>query len=267
MLNRLLSALLLLLVLFGPVWADNGSVVYYGAELPPIVKLDADGRLGGLAVEILLEVARNSGGAIPEPDMQRVPWARALSECRHNPRSAVLGMTMLPSRKPHFKWVGPIAAVPLALYTRTDSGITIGSLAELADYSVGVVRGTAPGSLLSEAQGLGGIKVEQVNSIRSLVLMMRAGRLELTIQSEPCLRYLLHEMKIPRSDFVKVFDLGAVLLYFGFNRHCDDAYIKRLQAGLDALKAAPPGGTSRYEEMCGQFWPLGCSGVCGLPSR
>lgn len=242
-------------------------MVFYGAELPPLVHKLADGRLGGFAVDILREVARNSGGAIPEPQIEHVPWARALSECRYTPGCALLCMVMLPSRKAEYKWVGPIARIPLGVYARKSSGITIGKPEDLAGYRIGAVRNTAPIKLLGETPGLEGVRLEQVNSIRSSIRMMQAGRLELTVQSEPGFVRLLREMGIPRADFVKVFDMEPVGLYFAFHRDCDDAYIARLQAGLDALKVCTAGGMSRYEELRRKYWPQGSAGACALQSR
>lgn len=214
--------------------------------------------MGGFAVDLLREAARRSCGTIPEPVIRNVPWARALSECRHNPGAAVLCMAMLPSRRALFKWVGPIVRMPVGVYARKSSGIIIDRARNLARYSIAVVRGTAPIVLLQGVPGLEAARLEEVNNIRSMVSMLRIGRVDLAILSEPGFSLLLREMDIPRAEFVKVYDLESVELYYTFNKAFDDAYIKRLQAGLEMLKRpSADGGPSPYDIMCRKYWPQG----------
>ncbi|MBG0790769.1 MAG: ABC transporter substrate-binding protein [Desulfovibrionaceae bacterium] len=238
-------------------------MVFYGAELPPIIHECGDGRLEGFAVDVLCEALRQSGREIDPSDIKNMPWARALEECRSRPGTALLALAMLPSRKTEYKWVGPIALMQSGLFAMKSSNIVINRPADYSRYRIGVVRDTAPAYFLFEALDRTVLRLEEVNNIRASIRMMRAGRLDLTVQSEPGFSQLLHEMGISRKEFVKVCDLKPLGLYFAFNQNADDAFIRRLETGLERLRACPAdGGPSRHEELCRKYWPKDSLGGC-----
>lgn len=268
MLHRTLFVILIFIRLFSPLAASGNEMVFYGAELPPLIHESGDGRLEGFAVDVLCEAVRASGGKIDPSFIKNMPWARALEECRTNPRIALLTLTMLPSREMDYKWVGPIALMHCGLFAMKSSNIVIKRSADFSKYRIGVVRDSAPSHFLFEALDRTVLRLEEVNNIRASIRMMRAGRLDLTVIAEPGFSMLLREMNISGEEFVRVYDLPPLAVYFAFNRHCDDTYISTLRAGLRALYArSADGGSSRYEALCRKYWEPGSNATCAPVAR
>lgn len=269
--NRLYRKILvftIFVILFLPLPARGEQVVYYGAELPPLIHEEKDDMLSGFTVSLLREAVKAANGELPAPVIKSMPWARSLDQCRSDPHAALLALAMLPSRKTQYKWVGPIAVVRLGVYAMKSSNISIDRVEELSRYRIGAVRATAPTRFLLETLDMQSVRLEQVNNMRASIRMMRAGRLDLTVIAEPGFFMLLREMNISGEEFVRVYDLPPLAVYFAFNRHCDDTYISTLRAGLRALYArSADGGSSRYEALCRKYWESGSNATCAPVAR
>ena len=101
-----------------------------------------DGKLVGPGIRIAEETLKRAG--LTDHHMMLYPWARAYEKALHEPNVLIFPLDRTPAREQLFKWVGEIHRVTTHLYrVRGDEAITINSLEDAKQYSIGVVRNDA----------------------------------------------------------------------------------------------------------------------------
>ncbi len=106
----------------------------------------SDGKLGGLAVQLVQEAQQEMGVDYP---IKIYPLKRALALTRVEPGFALFVILRTPQREPQFKWVGPLFLNRVVIYqTRGSQPLT--DLAQLRQLArVGVLLGNADDELLT----------------------------------------------------------------------------------------------------------------------
>jgi polar amino acid transport system substrate-binding protein len=88
----------------------------------------------GISTEIINEMGQRAGVPLR---IRMLPWARAYLTALNTPATCVYSTERLPERAGLFKWIGPISSNKWALFARTDTNITLASLADARTYRIG----------------------------------------------------------------------------------------------------------------------------------
>ncbi|WP_431484281.1 substrate-binding periplasmic protein [Pseudomonas solani] len=83
----------------------------------PPLHFERDGELVGFAVDLVRELARETGDSI---QLERLPLLRALVIAREGPDVAVFTILRTPEREADYRLVGPVLKVQTALYALAD---------------------------------------------------------------------------------------------------------------------------------------------------
>jgi polar amino acid transport system substrate-binding protein len=202
----------------------------YTENSPPANYL-ADGRLRGLAVEIVREILRRHN--LPDT-IAVVPWARGYSLALNQPNVALFSTTRLPQREKLFKWVGPLYSQTWGLYGKQGSGIKINSLEEARRVArIGTYHQDAKEQYLL-AQGFQNLVSANKNlsNIRHLI----DGSIDLWVSSDYNMPFLARQAGIEPDKLELVFAFKKVQNYIAFSVQTPDSWIHQWQQTLDAIK-------------------------------
>ena len=245
----------------GPAWADH--VRFYVDGLPPYAMLQKDGPPTGFAVDLMGRLMHSIGEHFAPTDIKVMTWARAVHEVEVMPGTALLVLAKLPERLGRFKWVGPLDTLPLGVFARKDSGVTVHKMDDLRQYSIGMVRNTAPYRVLIKA--LPGIwqNLIMLSAIPAQLRMLREGRVDVIVQAVGASNQLMGDEDMAADDYHVVYRFEPLQIYFGFNKSTDERLIRRLQAALDKFKEPDASGTSPYDRLREVYFGKGASGNAG----
>ncbi|NQD94472.1 ABC transporter substrate-binding protein [Pseudomonas sp. CrR25] len=184
--------------------------------------------IDGIAVDIVREMFKRAG--IQYNLTLRFPWDRIYKLALEKPGYGVFVTARLPERESLFKWVGPIGPDDWVLLGKSDSAISLTSLADAKQYRVGAYKGDAIAEHL-EQQGLAPITAlrDQLNAEKLL-----AGQIDLWATGDPAGRYLAKQAGISGLKTILRFD--SAQLYLALNKEVPDEVVQKLQAELDKMR-------------------------------
>jgi polar amino acid transport system substrate-binding protein len=184
--------------------------------------------LHGIAVEIIREMFKRAG--IDYSMTLRFPWERIYKLALEKPGYGVFVTARLPEREALFKWVGPIGPDDWVLLGRSDSTITLDSLEDARQYSVGAYKGDAIADYLQQ-QGLQPVTAlrDQLNAKK-----LMAGQIDLWATGDPAGRYLAKQAGVSGLKTILRFDSAE--LYLALNKEVPDEVVQKLQAELDQMR-------------------------------
>jgi len=240
---------LLLLILSCPAFGQELRVVTN--SLPP-VKFEQDGKVVGVASDLLVEAFAKAGHKLKPADIILTSWARAYEEALSRPGTLLLSMAKTADRQSRFKWVGPVHTTTLGLIGRADRQYDIEKAADAARYRVCVMKRTAPEQLLLK-QGFPGNKSDCVSKAETALRLLKEDRVDLFAYSADTAFFMMPILGMNPGDYKVHYEIKVVELYFGLNRSFSDAFVKQLQSGLDELKRPNSSGVSRYDEIVGKY--------------
>lgn len=206
-------------------------------ELPPFTHT-SNGKLGGLAVQLVQEVQQEMGVHYP---IKIYPLKRALALTRVEPGFALFVILRTPHRESQFKWVGPLFPNRVVIYqTRGSKPLT--DLAQLRKLPrVGVLLGNADDELLTRE---GYTNLVRCQTIEDAIELLVLGKIDAFPMGDQIMPAILAKMKFsPRSVVNSGLLLQENWLYIVFSKSEDDAVIARWQAAVDKVRARHPQAT------------------------
>lgn len=250
-------SLLLLLMLVGlmpfsaPRAAERLSELTLMTEEYPPFNFTREGKLQGLAVDLLVAAAAQSGSSIKAANIRVFPWTRAYTLTLHGKDSMLFSTTRTAERESLFHWVGPISPIRLVLIAPRSRDIRIENTAQLEGYRIGVVRDDI-GEVTLTSMGLEH-RLQSNASTDLLLKMMERGRIDLWAYEETVARWLIKEAGLSFDDFEVVYVLKEAELYFAFSRDVPEAVRRTLQQAVNQVKAEDASGHSQWNSIRGRY--------------
>lgn len=233
---RLRFLLVLLWMLFLPSEGGAREFVAYTGEVAPYTTTDADGVVSGVAVDVVEEVMKTVGAHFDRGRIHSISWPRSVEEVETTPGTMLFCAARTPQRESKFKWVGPIAQLNLGLVARRNSKIDIDSKEDVARYSLGVIRNSAPAQILQNEYNIDLKRLTLLASDTLQFRMLKAGRVDLIPQADTAASAWLKKLNMNQDDYEMVHVMKHLELYVAFNKSTDDRLIKQAQDALDAMK-------------------------------
>lgn len=141
---------------------------------------------GGLATDLVSTALARAGYS---SEYRQVPWARALHGLGTGSYDVLVNAWFAEERTELGQFSAPYLVNRVRLLKRKNSRIGFDSLADLAPYSIAVVRGYAYGQAFDNDASLHKIPVL---GFASAARMLHAGRVSLTLEDEYVARYYLN---------------------------------------------------------------------------
>jgi polar amino acid transport system substrate-binding protein len=238
--RRLITpSLLIVLALFAAVPAlagmnaDPATHLTYMTEQYWPMNYTRDGRLTGLAVELLKRMWREMG--VPEQPIQVLPWPRAYDMGHVDPRTVLFSMYRTKTRNPDFKWVGPIIRGRTEVFTLRSRHLDARSLRDLGGWRLTAVRDVASANILRDA----GLPYTGSGSPDTAIRMLKRDRVDAVAMDAMQFHHFAARLGCPTGEFKPIMTLCTDPLYFAFSRDTPDALIRRFQKALNAVTHRP----------------------------
>ncbi|QYJ75827.1 ABC transporter substrate-binding protein [Shewanella sp. FJAT-52076] len=226
------------------------SLSFLTEEYPPF-NFTRDGKVQGIAVDLLLSAAALEGQSISRESIRVYPWTRAYAMALRGHNMVLFSTTRTEEREPLFHWVGPIAPMRIVLIALKQQHIHVESLADLQNKQIGVVTNDIGEEVLTQ---LGLADQLQPNASADLLLkMMARGRIDLWAYEETVAKWLIKESGMSFDDFEVVYLLREAELYYAFSRDVPEALRVQLQHALDTLKTPLADETSSWATITQKY--------------
>ena len=110
---RSVGMLALLALLLSSSRAAEQAIKVVAAEFPPLTT-NAEGKPGGVVLEVVREACRRAGIAL---EFNFLPWQRAQMETQARNDVLIIPFTRTPSREAHYQWIAPVLEFHTVLVT------------------------------------------------------------------------------------------------------------------------------------------------------
>lgn len=210
------------------------DLTYITEQYPPYNFKD-QGELKGIAVDVLEAMFDEMNVGLGKGDIKLLPWAKGYDLAQNDPGTVLFSTTRSEARENMFKWVGPIAPTKISLVARKDSNVSISSIDDVKQYTVGVIRDDIGQQLLEEA-GVSTSSLDIVSRADSNIKKLSRGRVDAWAYEETVAMWLIKSEGLDPADFEPVHTLSESQLFFAFHMATPDALIEEFQQALDAVK-------------------------------
>ncbi|UXY55492.1 substrate-binding periplasmic protein [Pseudomonas tohonis] len=198
----------------------------------PPLHFERDGELVGFAVDLLHEIAQETGDKL---QLERVPLLRALLITRESPDVAVFTILRTPEREADYQLVGPLLEVETALYARADHTPAITGL----DEARKVQRIAAPRKWLvyRRLQEMGFANLYGVDTPEQMMRLLRLGRTDLVAADTLSVETMAREEGLAPDQLHYAAPVMHQGNYIAFSRQTDASIIARWQQALEKMRA------------------------------
>ncbi|MCS0615043.1 transporter substrate-binding domain-containing protein [Massilia kyonggiensis] len=200
------------------------------AHLPPLVMGPGDDGQPGALRELVDALCRRLGLA---PDLEFMPWRRALYVAATTPNTAIFPLTRLPEREPRYRWLAPLYEENYIFMAQKGSDFDVHRPEGMTGRRIALLRGAAQSSILRE---LGFERLVEASSIDEVHRFLLAGMADAAFGE----RAIIHRSLEMRGE-EKHFDLGrpvrSTTAWLAGSRDIGEADAARWRAAMAELVA------------------------------
>ncbi|WP_161625361.1 substrate-binding periplasmic protein [Maridesulfovibrio hydrothermalis] len=226
-----------------------GPITIYQCNLPPFNYQSETGQPTGIAVDVLVEIMNTAGCSVDLSKIKNVPLARSLRCIAASNSSILFSVAKTPKREKSFKWVGPIYNLKLGLISKKSRHIIINDKQDISKYKIGVIRESAPYSILTKEYGVPKKKLTLLTTDVQQFKMLNRGRVDLITQSNTGAPSMIRDAGLNLSDFEMSYVMMDLDLYFCLSKNFSDEFVGKLQQALKRIKTKGPDGTSTFDKI------------------
>ncbi|NVD07134.1 amino acid ABC transporter substrate-binding protein [Vibrio sp. JPW-9-11-11] len=220
--------------------AVNAKVVLMTEEFAPFGFYDSSGKLTGIGVEIVQNLAQRLDVS---SEIQVLPWSRAIKELELLPNKALFCVARTPARNDKFDWVGPILSDGVYLFHTEQLDSSHDNLDSAKQWDSIAVTANYPEHQVLLDLGFNNLWI--TNQPQDNARLLLHNRVSAMVAGEFAMPSLLKDQghdadRVVRSDIL-LFDID---LYIAFSKGTDPKVLARWQQALEAFQA-----TSEYQKI------------------
>ena len=216
-------------------FASSLNDLNYITEIYPPFNYEKEGRLTGIAIDVLEAASEAVNDPVKRENVQLQPWARGYAAALETPNTVLFSMTRTEARNNLFKWAGPIVDSRIVLWAPKSKGIQISTPSDLNDYRIGVVREDIGEQLLRNLE-VNANALRPSASPEMVVRQLNANRVDMWAYGDNVGVFIMREQNIDPNLYEIVYVLHESQNYFAFHHSTDDAYVEKLQNGLNLIR-------------------------------
>jgi ABC-type amino acid transport substrate-binding protein len=212
------------------------TIRWMSEQYPPYNFLNDQGEPKGIAVELLLALARKLDFDLAPEQIEFLPWARGYTILSKKSYTALFSMVRTPQREQQFRFVGPIIDSRVVLIAAINRALVVEGAEDINRLTIGVVRDDIGEQSLRSI----GVKPEAIvvcNSAKQLVQLLNRGRVDAIAYELAVARWNFGQAGLGGEQFEEVFTLLEGGLWYAFHRDTPELLLETLQHGLDQLRA------------------------------
>lgn len=232
------SLILLSVLIFGTTVLNAQSIPSFKIMTEPWApwQIEENGEVKGVAVDLLVLILERAGSNQNHEDIKMVPWARGYRRTLEEQNTILFSTTRTDERENLFKWVGPIFTNTSYLMAKKSSNISINSVEEISNYTIGTVIDDVGEQNLLKL----GVPLESMDrTSRSIAntQKLNAGRVDLISSDASLFESHMKELGLNGDDFEIVFTIDTREICYAFNIKTPDSVITEFQNIFDELIA------------------------------
>ncbi len=212
------------------------GITFLTEQYPPF-NYEVDGKVQGLAVDLLEAMLQEMGAGTTRADFAVLPWSEGYSRVQSEPGTCLFSMTFTEEREPLFRWVGPIADTRIVVLAKKDAGITVSSPADLAKLTHGVIADDA-GHQLLQATGVPDAQMTVAADAATIITALGDGAIQAWAYEEASARYQLAEAGHDAAAFETIHVLKESTTRYACHKDTPDELITGFSAALSSLEAS-----------------------------
>lgn len=215
------------------IWGSGPaqSLTIYTEINAPLQFQGEDGKLTGLAVEVVQEIQKRVGSTEP---IQLVPWARGYLDLETQPNIVLFATARTAERNPLFKWVGPFDETVFSLYVKADSKIVLKSMSEAKKLgSIGVYKNDVRDLYLTEA-GFKNLErtIDNVANVKKLM----SGRIDAFASASVSIDELTRSAGFHPTDVREALTFMRVQQFIAFSKETPDSIVLAWSKAFEAMR-------------------------------
>ncbi|WP_375753754.1 substrate-binding periplasmic protein [Vibrio sp. HN007] len=214
--------------------ATLSNLQFYTEEYPPYNFSEGE-QVRGIAVDLLMELAKQMNSGISRDSIHVWPWARSYRTVRDRQGTVLFSTARIPLRENLFQWAGPIAPTRIVLLGKKRKRITISEKEQLNKYFFGAIIDDVGEQLILDA-GVPENQIETAYSPVALAQMLEHERIDLWAYEERVALWAIQNAGYQASDYEVVYVLDTVDMYYAFNNEVPKETVQAFQKALDSIK-------------------------------
>ncbi len=196
-------------------------------DFPPLYSRNKSGDPEGFAIDILENVAQQSGLTIKYLHVEN--WAAAMQAVRSNQADLIPGIGISSVRSEEFLFTEKIETIPVSCFVRS-SNHNIKGIDSLPGHRVAVIDKSAAETRLNE---MSDIELVRFQNIDSALFQLMAGDVDAFVFPEPVLKKKMYIMDLG-NNYLKVVGKPLMELKRGFlMRKTDELLAKQLNSAIN----------------------------------
>ncbi len=232
MYKRFASYILLLLVSIAEAQASQLEDLHYITEDYPPFNYQEQGKLKGIAIDLLHLVWQREG--MQAQDIDILPWARAMHLLKHSDNAVLFAVAKTPQRTDDFKWACPIVETRYVLFAKKRAKYKIDNVSQLEQYTIGTIRADVG------EQALMAVLDSPVNIFSNVSMaanldMLERGRIQLVAYDELAAGAMFRRFGYDPADFEVVFPITDSTTCYAFSKNVPDSTIATFQGHLNQI--------------------------------
>jgi polar amino acid transport system substrate-binding protein len=214
-----------------------------------------DGKLQGLAVDLLDKMWERMGADLNRSIIKLVPWTEGYQRTLKENNTVLLSTARIPEREKLFKWAGPISSSNYVLLAKINSNISIKTPEDLKKYRIGGLEDNAANQLLLN-QGIEKEDLILADTPTPIIEMLKNGTIDAFAISDISGFWQIKQSGANASDYKVAYIFGQGEGYYAFNNRTADSLVLSFQQALDYLKSnKDANGVSEYDKILSKYYP------------
>ncbi|MGL4370952.1 MAG: substrate-binding periplasmic protein [Spirochaetota bacterium] len=217
-------------VFFSILPAGAQSLSIYCEESPPY-QISENGAPAGMTVEIVREIQKRTGNTDP---IQMTSWNRAYTAALKEKNAVIFSMVKTDERKDLFQWVGPVADLSLAFYSKKGSQIRVKSHNDAKKVnSIGVYVNDVSDQYLTKLGYTNLVRsYDDLISLKNLIM----GRIDLVSVGKSAYRKYAETAGVNPDDLEENFVFMRSSLYIVFSKSTPSKTVYAWKSALASMK-------------------------------
>ena len=196
---------------------------------------EEDGRLKGIAVDLLVEMLKRTGSIQGRKDIKMYPWTRGYQIVQNQKNTILFSTTRTKEREKKFKWVGPIFRNTTYLIGKKSRDLRVNSAEDLVKFNIGTVIEDA-GERYMVALGVPLTNLQRNTKAVYNIKKLEIDRIDFVVCGWTAFVNDAKQAGIDPQRYKPVYTVDTADISYAFNVQTPDWIIRIFQSALDSIK-------------------------------
>ncbi|WP_206646016.1 substrate-binding periplasmic protein, partial [Pseudoalteromonas phenolica] len=226
------------LILSSGLHLMSPDIQWYTEEYPPF-NYQSEGKLHGLAFNVLKSAYHDLGWFLDESDIVLAPWPRVYKTIQQYENKCVFSMVYTKPRAKLFNFVGLVIPNTIAVIAHKDSGVKAEQLTRDKSLTFGVVKNDI-GHLSLLEYGIPESQFVYLKTGLELVRMIDYKRVDLIAYGDAIARFQFKRADIDPNNYRLLLPLVDSKLGYACNKSVPKSVLQKLDKAINSVVLSKP---------------------------